>query len=115
MVPVTVLAPPPLSSLTGGFMRQYFVYIAASPSRTLYVVFTNDLERRMYEHKHKLVLGFTAKYGVTRLVHMETFANVDDAIAREKEIKGWCRGKKLALIESQNPKWRDLSHGWYED
>jgi len=96
-------------------MRQYFVYIAASPSRTLYVGFTNDLERRMFEHKHKLVQGFTSQYGVTWLVHMETFANVDDAIAREKELKGWQCEKKIALIERQNPRWWDLSHSWYEE
>lgn len=96
-------------------MRDFFVYIAASPARTLYVGFTNDLERRMYQHKHKLVAGFTEKYGATRLVHMEGFANVDDAIAREKELKGWRREKKIALIERQNPKWWDLSRGWYDD
>jgi putative endonuclease len=95
-------------------VRDYFVYILASPSRTLYVGVTNDLERRVHEHKHKLVPGFTAKYGVTRLVHMETFANIDEAIAREKELKGWRREKKLVVIETQNPKWWDLSHGWYE-
>jgi len=89
-------------------MRQYFVYIAASPSRTLYVGVTNDLERRIFEHKHKLVQGFASRYGVTRLVHMETFANVDDAIAREKELKGWRREKKIALIERQNSRWWDL-------
>lgn len=96
-------------------MRDFFVYIPASPSRTLYVGVTGDLERRVYEHKLKLVPGFTAKYGVTRLIHMETYAKIDDAIAREKEIKGWRREKKLALIETQNPNWWDLSHGWYDD
>lgn len=96
-------------------MRNYFVYILASPSRTIYGGVTGDLERRVYEHKHKLVPGFTARYGVTRLVHMETFSHIDDAIAREKEIKGRRREKKVALIETQNPKWWDLSHGWYDD
>lgn len=96
-------------------MREYFVYIAASPSRTVYVGFTSDLERRMYEHKHTLVPGFTSKYGVSRLVHVEVFANVDDAIAREKEIKGWRREKKVRLIETKNPKWWDLSHEWYDE
>jgi putative endonuclease len=69
----------------------------------------------MCEHKHKLVPGFTSTYGVSRLVHVETFATVDDAIAREKEIKGWRREKKVRLIEAKNPKWWDLSHGWYDD
>ncbi len=96
-------------------MREVFVYIAASPSRTLYVGVTSDLERRMYEHKRKLIPGFTSRYGVSRLVHSETFANVDDAIAREKEIKGWRREKKVRLIEMTNPRWRDLSQDWYDE
>lgn len=96
-------------------MREYFVYIAASPSRTLYIGVTSDLERRMYEHKHKLVPSFTSKYGVGRLVHVEVFGNADDAIAREKEIKGWRREKKVRLIEAKNPKWWDLSHDWYDE
>ncbi len=96
-------------------MREFFVYIASSPSRTLYVGFTNDLERRMYEHRYKLVPGFTSKYGLGRLVHMEVFADPNDAIAREKEIKGWGRDKKVRLIEAKNPKRWDLSHGWYDD
>jgi putative endonuclease len=96
-------------------VRDYFVYILASPSRTLYVGVTNNLERRVYEHKYKLVPGFTARYGITRLVHMETFAHIDDAIAREKEIKGWRREKKVRLIEQANAKWWDLSHGWYDN
>ncbi|HEV2127437.1 MAG TPA: GIY-YIG nuclease family protein [Thermomicrobiales bacterium] len=95
-------------------MREYFVYIAASPSRTIYIGVTNNLERRMYEHKRKLFKGFTAKYGVDRLVHMEEFANIDDAIAREKELKGWRRARKVALIEEENPRWYDLSHSWFQ-
>jgi putative endonuclease len=96
-------------------LREYFVYILASPSRTLYVGVTGNLERRVHEHKHKLVPGFTSKYGVTRLVHMETFSNIDDAISREKELKSWRRDKKIALIAKHNPRWWDLSHGWYDD
>ena len=76
-------------------MREYFVYIVASPSRTIYTGVTNSLERRMYEHKHKLFKGFTAKYGIDRLVYAETYADINDAIAREKEIKGWLREKKV--------------------
>ena len=96
-------------------MRQhtYYVYIAASPSRTIYTGVTSDLERRMWQHKHKTFRGFTADNGVTRLVWFEEFRMIDDAIAREKQIKGWRREKKLALIEVENPKWRDLSHDWF--
>lgn len=78
-------------------------------SRTLYTGVTNDLERRVYEHKNKLVPGFTAKYNITRLVYFEGSQDVVAAIAREKQIKGWLRARKVALIESVNPRWRDLS------
>lgn len=93
-------------------MRDYFVYIVASPSRTIYIGVTNDLGRRMQEHKQKLYRGFTAKYGIDRLVHAETYGNISDAIAREKELKAWRREKKIVLINIDNPKWRDLSHDW---
>ena len=66
----------------------------------------------MYEHKRKLIPGFTARYGVDHLVHAETFANIGDAIGREKELKGWRREKKIALIERTNPCWFDLGHDW---
>ena len=94
--------------------HQYYVYIVASPSRTIYTGVTNDLERRMWQHKQKIVKGFTAEYGVARLVWFEEYRMIDDAIAREKQIKGWRRDKKLALIEAENPKWRDLSHDWFD-
>jgi|GEM_PF-377772 len=93
--------------------RTYYVYIMASASRVLYTGVTNDLARCVWEHKQKLVLGFTRKYSVMRLVHFEEFDRVEDAIAREKEIKGWLRKKKIALIESKNGSWRDLSWGWF--
>lgn len=93
-------------------MRHFYVYIMASPSRTLYVGMTNDLARRVYEHKHKLIAGFTARYNVTELVHFEETSDVHAAIAREKQIKGWTRVKKVALIEATNPQWRDLSADW---
>ncbi len=70
---------------------------------------TNDLTRRMYEHKQKLVEGFTSKYNLTKLVYFEAFADINDAIAAEKKIKGWIRIKKIKLIESKNPSWIDLS------
>lgn len=80
-------------------------------SRTLYTGVTNDLERRVYEHKEKLVPGFTAKYNITQLVYFEVTQDVRGAIMREKQIKGWLRSKKIALIESVNPEWKDLSLG----
>ncbi|MBI3171572.1 MAG: GIY-YIG nuclease family protein [Hydrocarboniphaga effusa] len=82
-------------------------------SKTLYVGVTNDLERRVFEHKQKLVPGFTAKYKITKLVYFEDTGRIEEAIAREKQIKGWLRAKKVALIESLNPEWEDLSDGWY--
>jgi putative endonuclease len=82
-------------------------------SRTLYTGVTNNLERRVYEHKHKLLPGFTNKYNITKLVYYEAGDNVSVAIAREKQIKGWLRAKKIALIESVNPDWIDLSEDWY--
>ncbi len=93
-------------------LHNYYVYIVASASRTLYIGVTNDLERRVWQHRHKVLGGFTAKYDVSRLVWFELHSQVDDAIAREKQIKGWSRGKKLALIEGENPKWWDLSRDW---
>jgi len=93
-------------------VKQYYVYIMTNKSRTLYTGVTNDLERRVYEHKQKLVPGFTSKYNITRLVYFETTEDIRAAIEREKQIKGWLRSKKVALIESENPEWRDLSVGW---
>ena len=95
-------------------MKQYYVYILTSKSGTLYTGMTNNLERRIYQHKHKLIEGFTSKYNVNRLVYYETYRDVRDAIDREKQIKAWRRSKKIALIETENPKWQDLSEGWYE-
>ena len=92
-------------------VNQYYVYIMTNKSRTLYTGVTNDLERRVYEHKQKLVPGFTAKYNITRLVYFEVTQDIQAAIAREKQIKGWLRSKKIALIESVNPEWKDLSMG----
>lgn len=94
--------------------RNYYVYILVSRSRVLYVGVTNDLARRVYQHKQMRAPGFTARYLVTRLAHFEATTEADAAIAREKQIKGWSRAKKIELIESHNPAWRDLSDGWYE-
>ena len=86
-----------------------FEYIMTNRSRTLYTGVTNNLERRVEEHRSKLVPGFTSKYNITRLVYWEEYRDVRAAIAREKEIKGWLRRKKIALIESMNPHWDELS------
>ena len=93
-------------------MKHYYVYILANGSKTLYTGVTSNLQRRMYEHKQHLVAGFTSKYHVTRLVYFEETSDVQAALAREKSIKGWLRAKKVALIESDNPGWRDLSEEW---
>lgn len=90
-------------------MSNYYVYIVTNKSKTLYTGFTNDLQRRVYQHKHKLVEGFTKKYNIAKLVYYETTLDVKSAIAREKQIKGWLRKKKIELIESVNPNWKDLS------
>ena len=95
-------------------MGQYYVYIMTNRRGTLYTGITNDLLRRVYEHKEKLVDGFTNKYNISVLVHYESTSDVQSAIAREKQIKGWLRSKKIALIKSINPEWKDLSEGWYE-
>jgi putative endonuclease len=86
----------------------------ANRARTLYTGFTSDLKRRVFEHKQRLMPGFTERYNVTRLVYYEATSDVHSAIAREKQIKGWLRSKKVALIESVNPSWDDLSSGWFE-
>ena len=94
-------------------MRQYYVYIMTNRSGTLYVGITNDLERRVCEHKHKRIPGFTGRYNICRLVYYESGPDVRAAIAREKQINRWRREKKVALIESANRNWRDLSEGWF--
>jgi putative endonuclease len=95
-------------------MGQYYVYIMTNRSKTLYTGVTDHLERRVYEHRRKLLDGFTKKYNLTKLVYYEATDDVRSAIGREKQIKGWLRSKKIALIESMNPLWRDLSDGWCE-
>ena len=95
-------------------MKRYYVYIMSSKSRKLYTGVTDNLERRVYEHKSKVLPGFTKRYNISRLVYYETSSDVHAAISREKQIKGWLRAKKIALIESVNPLWEDLSAEWYE-
>ena len=95
-------------------MKSYYIYVMTNKSRTLYTGVTNNLERRVYEHKNKLVAGFASKYNITKLVYYEETNDVNMALAREKQIKGWLRSKKIALIESENPEWKDLSLEWYD-
>ena len=93
-------------------IRTYWVYILASRSRVLYTGVTNDLARRVKEHKAGLTPCFTQMYRVTRLVYFEQFGDIRDAIAREKQIKGWVRARKIELIEARNPTWADLAEHW---
>jgi len=93
-------------------MKTYYVYIMTNHSGTLYTGMTNNLERRVHEHKHKLVPGFASKYNITKLVYYEEENNENAALARVKQIKGWKRAKNVALIESKNPEWKDLGLAW---
>ena len=96
--------------------KTYYVYLLTNwNNKVMYVGVTNNLERRMYEHKHKLIEGFTQKYNVDKLVYFEETRNVYAALEREKEIKKWRREKKNALVLKGNEEWRDLSEGWLED
>ena len=90
--------------------KRYFVYTLTNRSKMFYTGITNALRRRMQEHKQKQVPGYTKKYNLDKLVHYEEFSEVNEAIAREKQIKGWSRKKKIALIERQNPDWKDLTY-----
>jgi putative endonuclease len=90
----------------------YSVYIVASNSGVLYTGMTSDLQHRVWQHKNGTFAGFTKKYQCHRLVFFERYDRVHSAIGREKQIKGWTRAKKIALIESTNPRWQDLSEHW---
>src|SRR6266550_2413344 len=107
-----------LSAFEGGStrcpMRHFYVYILSSKSRVLYTGITDDIYRRTWEHKNDVNPGFTRDYKVHRLVYYETFKYVNNAIVREKTIKGWLRRKKIALIEAENPTWEDLSASWFD-
>ena len=93
--------------------KTYYVYIMSNVSKTLYIGVTNDLQRRVYEHKNKLIEGFTSKYNFTHLVFFEETDDISAAISREKQLKAWHREWKINLIESNNSKWEDLSIGWF--
>jgi len=93
----------------------FYVYIMSNNSGLTYVGATNDIARRVEEHKTGSLPGFSRKYETHKLVHIEEFQYVEDAIMREKQIKNWRREKKRTLITNSNPKWTDLSEGWFED
>ena len=95
--------------------KSYYVYIMTNRSKTLYTGVTNNIIRRVWEHKHKLIEGFTKKYNITILAYYETTSDVKEALYREKHIKGWRRERKISLIENMNLDWIDLSDGWYEE
>ena len=93
----------------------YYVYIQTNERMTvLYIGVTNDLERRVYEHKKRLADGFTKKYNVDRLVYFEETDDVTIAIEREKQLKRWVRRRKADLVATMNPEWRDLAADWYD-
>ena len=94
--------------------RESYVYVMSNRSKILYTGVTSGLARRVYQHKQKLVEGFTKKYNLTKLVYYEAGDDIRSAIQREKQIKGWLRRRKIDLIESVNPQWDDLSDGWYD-
>ena len=94
-------------------MKNYYVYLLTNwNNKVMYVGMTNNLERRLYEHKNKLVNGFTKKYNIIKLVYFEETSDVNTALSREKEIKKWRREKKDSLVLIANPEWKDLSEGW---
>ena len=95
--------------------RSYYVYIMSNRYKTLYVGVTNDLERRVYEHKNGLTPGFTKRYNINQLVLVEETSDVNEAITREKQLKGWVRRRKIELIEAANQRWDDLAAEWYGD
>jgi len=92
--------------------RRYHFYIMASRSRTLYCGVTSKLEKRVWQHKNHRISGFTHRYNIDRLVYLERYSDIRNAISREKQIKRWLRQKKLALIERENPTWGDLAADW---
>ena len=93
--------------------RQYYVYIIANSRHNIYIGVTGNLPRRVYQHKNKLTEGHASRYNMTLLVYYETTSDVNSAIAREKQFKGWSRKKKDALIAAMNPRWVDLSLEWF--
>ena len=99
-------------AMRDGFFHQYWVYILTSNTGTLYIGMTGYIDRRITQHKMDSIEGFTKKYQIHRLVYFESYDQVQTAIGREKQLKGWRRAKKIALIEKINPRWQDLSENW---
>ena len=96
--------------------KQYFVYIMTNkPKGTLYIGVTNNLYRRVYEHKNKTIKDFTQKYNLTKLVYFEETNLIYEALLREKRMKRWKRDWKINLIEKENPEWRDIAKHWYDE
>ena len=95
-------------------MKNYYIHIMTSQYGILYIGMTNDIKKRVYQHKNHLTPGFTEKYNIDKLLYVETMSDAVSAINREKQLKKWRREKKVALVDSQNPDWKDLSEGWYE-
>ena len=96
--------------------HNYYIYILTNwNNKVMYIGMTNDLERRVAEHKEKIIPGFTKRYNVNKLVYYEYTMDVNSAIDREKQIKKWRREKKNALVETMNPEWKDLSLNWYKE
>ena len=96
--------------------KQYFVYLLTNYGKTVvYTGMSNSLQRRIWEHKHDMIEGFTKRYKCHYLIYFEIYTEVTQAIAREKQIKGWIRAKKDALIATMNPDWNDLAHDWYRE
>ena len=93
-------------------MKLSYVYIIVSLSKVLYIGVTSDLEKRIYQHKNRLIDGFSKKYKIDRLVYFEAYEDINVAISREKQLKGWRRDKKIALIEKRNEHWKDLAFDW---
>ncbi|MFC1622660.1 GIY-YIG nuclease family protein [Patescibacteria group bacterium] len=94
---------------------EFYLYFMASPTGTLYVGVTNNLVKRVWQHKNKKIKGFTEKYSCNKLVYYEIYQYVYDALAREKQIKRWNRKKKENLIKKINPHWKDLSENWFKE
>ena len=94
---------------------KFYVYIISNKKNgTLYIGMTNDIERRIYEHKKGLIEGFSKQYHLTRMIHVEFFKYINDAIKREKQLKNWNREWKINLIEKENQKWEDLAKDWFD-
>ncbi len=96
-------------------MKEYHIYMTCNRKNgVLYIGVTGDLSRRMFQHRNKLIRGFSERYNCDRLVYFESTPDVSSAIQREKQLKGWLRSRKIRLIESKNPEWNDLCEAWFE-